>query len=55
MIIAGAVYLMVRRVEVRLVLLGAGLSMALLAGSPLSIADFPRRRWHDWRKRCRRS
>src|SRR5688500_20333590 len=30
---------MVRRVDVRLVLLGAGLAMALLAGSPLAIAD----------------
>ena len=30
---------MVRRVDVRLVLLGAGLAMALLAGAPLAIAD----------------
>jgi C4-dicarboxylate transporter, DcuC family len=30
---------MVRRVDVRLVLLGAGLAMALLAGRPLAIAD----------------
>src|SRR5687767_5053093 len=30
---------MVRRVDVRLVLLGAGLAMALLAGKPLAIAD----------------
>jgi C4-dicarboxylate transporter, DcuC family len=39
LIIAGAIYLMVRRVDVRLVLLGAGLAMALLAGQPLAIAD----------------
>ena len=39
LIIAAAIYLMVRRVDVRLVLLGAGLAMALLAGSPLAIAD----------------
>lgn len=39
MIVAGAVLLMVRRVDVRLVLLGAGLAMALLAGQPLAIAD----------------
>jgi DcuC family C4-dicarboxylate transporter len=39
LIIAATVYLMVRRVEVRLVLLGAGLSLALLAGKPLLIAD----------------
>lgn len=32
LIIAGAIYLMVRQVDVRLVLLGAGLAMALLAG-----------------------
>ncbi|MEK7833021.1 MAG: C4-dicarboxylate transporter DcuC, partial [Acidobacteriota bacterium] len=38
-ILAATVYLMVRRVEVRLVLLGAGLLMALLAGKPLLIAD----------------
>jgi DcuC family C4-dicarboxylate transporter len=38
-IIVAAVILMVRRVEVRLVLLGAGLAMALLAGRPLAIAD----------------
>jgi DcuC family C4-dicarboxylate transporter len=38
-IIIAAVVLMVRRVEVRLVLLGAGLAMALLAGQPLAIAD----------------
>lgn len=38
-IIAVAVYLMIRRVEVRLVLLGAGLLMAALAGRPLAIAD----------------
>ena len=39
LIIAAAIYLMVRRVDVRLVLLGAGLLMALLAGRPLIIAD----------------
>src|SRR5262245_40695745 len=39
LIIVGAVYLMVKRVEVRLVLLGAGLLMGLLAGRPLLIAD----------------
>src|SRR3990172_6094306 len=38
-IIIAAVVLMVRRVEVRLVLLGAGLAMALLGGQPLAIAD----------------
>ena len=39
LIIAGAIVLMVRRVDVRLVLLGAGLAMAVLAGRPLAIAD----------------
>ena len=39
LILAVTVYLMVRRVEVRLVLLGAGLLLALLAGKPLLIAD----------------
>src|SRR5262245_59034172 len=39
LVIAAAIYLMVRRVDVRLVLLGAGLAMALLAGRPLIIAD----------------
>ena len=39
LIIAAAIYFMVRRVDVRLVLLGAGLAMALLAGQPLAIAD----------------
>lgn len=39
LIIAGTVYLMVRRVEVRLVLLGAGFLMTLIAGKPLAIAD----------------
>lgn len=38
-IIVAAVVLMIRRVDVRLVLLGAGLAMALLAGQPLAIAD----------------
>lgn len=39
LIIAGAIVLMVRRVDVRIVLLGAGLAMAILAGVPLVIAD----------------
>lgn len=39
LIIALAIVAMVRRVDVRLVLLGAGLAMALLAGQPLVIAD----------------
>jgi DcuC family C4-dicarboxylate transporter len=39
LIIAAAIVLMVRRVDVRLVLLGAGLAMAILAGTPLVIAD----------------
>jgi DcuC family C4-dicarboxylate transporter len=39
LVIAGAIYLMVRRVEVRLVLLGSGLVMCLLAGQPLALAD----------------
>jgi hypothetical protein len=39
LIIAAAAYLMVRRVDIRLVLLGAGLAMAMLAGRPLAIAD----------------
>src|SRR5215212_1916406 len=39
LIIAAAIYLMVRQVEVRLVLLGAGLLMAVLAGQPLVIFD----------------
>jgi C4-dicarboxylate transporter, DcuC family len=39
LIIAAAVYLMVRRVEVRLVLFGAGLLMAVIAGKPLAIFD----------------
>jgi DcuC family C4-dicarboxylate transporter len=39
LIVAGAVALMVRRVEVRLVLMGAGLALALVAGRPLTIAD----------------
>ena len=38
-IIAATVYLMVRRVEVRLVLLGAGLLMAVVAGKPLAVLD----------------
>src|SRR5687767_7479521 len=39
LIIGGAVYLIARRVEVRLVLLGAGLILALLAGKPLAVFD----------------
>jgi DcuC family C4-dicarboxylate transporter len=39
LVIAAAVYLIVRRVEVRLVLLGAGLLLALIAGKPLAITD----------------
>src|SRR5207247_7748256 len=39
LIIAATVYLMVRRVEVRLVLFGAGLLMAAIAGKPLLILD----------------
>jgi DcuC family C4-dicarboxylate transporter len=39
LLVAGAVYLMVRRVEVRLVLLGAGCLLSLLGGSPLVVAD----------------
>jgi DcuC family C4-dicarboxylate transporter len=38
-IIAAAIVLMAKRVDVRLVLLGAGLAMAVLAGTPLIIAD----------------
>lgn len=39
LVIAGAIYLMARRVEIRLVLLGAGLLMCVLAGNPLAAAD----------------
>jgi C4-dicarboxylate transporter, DcuC family len=39
LVIAGTIVLMVRRVDVRLVLLAAGLVLALLAGAPLVIAD----------------
>lgn len=39
LIIVAAIALMVRRVDVRLVLLGSGLAMAVLAGTPLVIAD----------------
>jgi DcuC family C4-dicarboxylate transporter len=39
LIIAAAIVAMIKRVEVRLVLLAAGLLMALLAGQPLAIAD----------------
>src|SRR5438874_484333 len=38
-IVAAAVWLMVRRVEVRLVLLGAGLLLATLGGRPLAVLD----------------
>ncbi len=39
LVIVGAIVLMVRRVDVRLVLLGAGLVLMLLAGQPLALAD----------------
>lgn len=39
LIIAGAIVAMVRRAEVRFVLLSAGFLMALLAGRPLAVAD----------------
>jgi DcuC family C4-dicarboxylate transporter len=39
LVIAGTIVLMVRRVDVRLVLLASGLLLALLAGAPLVIAD----------------
>lgn len=39
LIVLGAVVLMARRVEVRLVLLGAGLALCALAGKPLLLAD----------------
>lgn len=39
LIIAAAIYLMMRRVDVRLVLFGAGLLMASIAGKPLAIFD----------------
>lgn len=39
LIIVAAIVLMVRRADVRLVLLGSGLAMAVLAGTPLIIAD----------------
>ena len=39
LVIAGTIYFMVRRVDVRLVLLASGLVLALLAGAPLVIAD----------------
>ncbi len=39
LIIIAAILLMVKQVDVRLVLLGAGLAMAILAGTPLVIAD----------------
>jgi len=38
-VVAAAVCLMIRQIEVRLVLLGSGLVMALLAGKPLAIFD----------------
>src|SRR5262245_18624543 len=38
-IVAATVSVIVRRVEVRLVLLGAGLLMALAAGKPLAVFD----------------
>lgn len=39
LIIVAAIVLMAKRVDVRLVLLGSGLAMAVLAGTPLIIAD----------------
>jgi C4-dicarboxylate transporter, DcuC family len=39
LVVAGAIWLMARRVEVRVVLLGAGLALAVLAGTPLLVAD----------------
>ena len=39
LIVAASVGLVARRVEIRLVLLGAGLAMATVAGRPLAIAD----------------
>src|SRR4051794_38640874 len=39
LVIAGAIYLLARRVEVRLVLLGAGLLLSVLAWKPLLIPD----------------
>lgn len=39
LIIVAAIALMAKRVDVRLVLLGSGLAMAVLAGTPLVIAD----------------
>lgn len=39
LIVAASVGLVARRVEIRLVLLGAGLAMATVAGRPLAVAD----------------
>lgn len=39
LIVASSIALVARRVEIRLVLLGAGLAMATVAGRPLAIAD----------------
>src|SRR3954453_20889376 len=39
LIVAVSIGLVVRRVEIRLVLLGSGLAMATLAGQPLAVAD----------------
>lgn len=39
LIVAGAIWLLAKRAEVRLVLLGAGFLMAAVAGQPLLIAD----------------
>jgi C4-dicarboxylate transporter, DcuC family len=44
-VIAGTVYLMVRRVEVRLVLFGAGFLMSALALKPLAVFDTLREPW----------
>jgi C4-dicarboxylate transporter, DcuC family len=39
LVLVAVVYLIIRRVDVRLVLLGAGLLMATLAGNPLAVCD----------------
>src|SRR5262245_45103410 len=38
-VLAVALYLLARRADVRLVLLGAGLTLAVAAGQPLAVAD----------------
>ena len=39
LVVSAAVWLVARRVEIRLVLLGAGLALAALAGRPLAVVD----------------